>query len=85
MTTIRTAISLPASVFDQANALAQELKVSRSKLFSMALEEYVERRHNRRLLQEINVSYTPQADEEDRILAQNIRARYTPVAPDAEE
>ncbi len=62
MSTIKTAISLQRSLFEQAESLAQKLKISRSHLFVMALEEFIQRHQNRALLEEINQAYDGEAD-----------------------
>lgn len=43
MANIKTAISLQKALFDQVDSLAREKKVSRSRLFVMALEDYLRR------------------------------------------
>jgi len=40
---MKTAISIPDDVFTEAEALARELKQSRSQLYSRAVREYVAR------------------------------------------
>jgi mRNA interferase MazF len=40
-TTTRVALSIPKTLFDQAEALAGRLKVSRSRLFGIALEQFI--------------------------------------------
>ena len=40
---MKTAISIPDEVFSQADALARELKQSRSQLYTRAVREYVAR------------------------------------------
>ena len=65
MANIKTAISLQKSLFDQVEKLAHELKVSRSRLFVMALEEYIHRYQNRRLLERINNAYQGQSSASD--------------------
>ncbi|MGC4092900.1 MAG: hypothetical protein QM756_34445 [Polyangiaceae bacterium] len=42
---MKTAISLPDDVFEEAERLASRLKVSRSELYAKALQEFV-RRHS---------------------------------------
>lgn len=54
---IKTAISLQKSLFDQVEVLAHELKISRSRLFVLALEEFVQRHQNQQLLEQINLAY----------------------------
>ena len=43
---MKTAISLPDLVFEEAEALASQLGLSRSELYTKALQAYL-RRHNR--------------------------------------
>lgn len=62
MANIKTAISLQKSLFEQVNDLAHQMKVSRSRLFVMALEDYVHRHQNKRLLEKINQAYQGQPD-----------------------
>ena len=40
---MKTAVSVPDEVFDEAEHLAKRLKISRSQLYSNALSEYVSR------------------------------------------
>ncbi len=57
MATVKTAISLQESLFEQAEALAAKMKISRSRLIAMALEEFISRHQNRLLLEKINAAY----------------------------
>jgi metal-responsive CopG/Arc/MetJ family transcriptional regulator len=54
MATVKTAISLQHSLFEQVENLARDLRVSRNELVSLALEEYMHRHHNQQLLDAIN-------------------------------
>jgi len=66
MATVKTAISLQESLFEQAEVLAAQMNVSRSRLIAIALEEFIRRHHNRQLLEKINAAYgeIPHAPEE---------------------
>ena len=66
MGNVKTAISLQESLFQQVENLAQEMKVSRSRLFVLALEEYVRRHQNRQLLEKINKAYQDPSDANER-------------------
>lgn len=57
MANIKTAISLQKALFDQVDALAREKKVSRSRLFVMALEDYLRREENRKLAKQLAEVY----------------------------
>jgi len=69
MTHIKTAISLQKPLFEQVNALAREMKVSRSRLFVLALEDFIRRYQNQQLLEKINTAYedAPDPNEEFRL------------------
>ena len=65
MANIKTAISLQKTLFDQVEALAREKKVSRSRLFVMALEDYLRREENRKLAKQLTEVYgEPDPDQE---------------------
>jgi metal-responsive CopG/Arc/MetJ family transcriptional regulator len=71
MDTVKTAVSLSRSLFEQADELARELNVSRSRLYSLALEEYIRRQENQAMLEQINAVYADEVDaEEEATLAQ---------------
>lgn len=65
MANVKTAISLDESLFDQVEATTRELKISRSRFFAMAAQEFIERRRNRALLAAINAACDDELDEED--------------------
>ena len=65
-TSIKTAISIQQELFDAINQLAQELHISRSKLFMLAVEDFIAKNKNRQLLAQINAAYddtAPDAEE----------------------
>jgi metal-responsive CopG/Arc/MetJ family transcriptional regulator len=69
MANVKTAISLQESIFEQVETMAKEMGVSRSRLFTLALEEYFRRHQNRNLLEKINRAYqdSPHPDEKKRL------------------
>ena len=71
MSTVKTAISLEQSLFQRADQHAASLKISRSRVIALALEDYLHRQENLTLLEEINTAYddAPDPDEERRLKA----------------
>jgi predicted transcriptional regulator len=67
MTTIKTAISLPASLFEQAETLAGKMQISQSFLIEIPLEEFI-RRENQQLLEKINAACEAPLSEEEQVL-----------------
>ena len=76
MASIKTAISLQESLLDKVDALAQELDISRSRLFVLAAEEFIQRRENRELLEAINIAYDDSSDTEEEMLRQKMRHKH---------
>ena len=74
--TVKTAISLDGGLFRQAQGLARRLKVSRSRLFATAMEEYIERRRNVELLQAMNAACEVPEDPDEQKLRRLQRRQY---------
>jgi metal-responsive CopG/Arc/MetJ family transcriptional regulator len=72
---IKTGISLEKSLLKQIDALAHELEISRSRLFVLAVEEFIHRRENQKLLESINAAYDDLPDSEEENL-RNTWRRY---------
>lgn len=65
---MKTAISLPDPVFKAAEALAEQMGVSRSQLYTLALQAYL-RKHNRnQILNKLNQVYSVESSELDPVL-----------------
>jgi len=65
MSTVKTAISLEKSLFEEMNELARQMKVSRSRVFSLAAQEFIRRQQNATLLEQINAAYDDDPDPEE--------------------
>lgn len=76
MVNVKTAISLPESLLKQAETLATEMKVSRSRLLALALEEFIERRANRKLLEQINAAYADAPDQIENVILDSMRRQH---------
>lgn len=66
---MKTAISLPDSVFEEAEALAQQLGLSRSELYTKALQAYLQRYNREQLLLKLNQVYSTESSELDPVMA----------------
>jgi metal-responsive CopG/Arc/MetJ family transcriptional regulator len=75
MSTIKTAISIQDSLFEQIETTAHELQISRSHLFTLAVEEYLRRRQNERLLQRINLA-VEEANQQEKSLPKRPRSGH---------
>ncbi len=66
---MKTAISLPDPVFQEAETLAQKLGMSRSELYTQALIAYLRRHNQERILSELNEVCSEEFSELDPVLA----------------
>jgi hypothetical protein len=75
MPNIKTAISIEKPIFDQVNDLAKNMKISRSRLFAIAAQEFIQRHANMELLQAINDAYD-ELPEVDTKVVDKMRPRH---------
>ena len=75
MANVKTAISIQQSLFEQAEALARELHISRSRLFALAVEDFMQRYENQRLLERINDAYADTTTPDEQALLRRMRRR----------
>ncbi|MBA4379709.1 MAG: CopG family transcriptional regulator [Anaerolinea sp.] len=75
-TTIKTAISIQKSLFEQAESLAQTLNMSRSHLFGMAIETFIKNYQNQTLLDEINQAYSDEPDPSEKVRFSKMRTQH---------
>ncbi len=79
MAQIKTAISLDESLYQQIDTVAHKLKVSRSRLFAMALEDFLRRLENEQLLQEINRTCQDEPVQAQQALRQGMRRLHRKI------
>ncbi|MFM6828405.1 MAG: CopG family ribbon-helix-helix protein [Dolichospermum sp.] len=66
---MKTAISLPDPVFEEAESLARQLGVSRSELYTKALKAYLRKYNRDQILGKLNQIYSEESSELDPVLA----------------
>ena len=76
MHNVKTAISMEKSLFEKAESLAHTMKVSRSRLIAIALQEYIDRQNNRQLLAQINAAYADDPDATEQTLRRKSRRHH---------
>ena len=57
MPNVKTAISIEEPIFEEMDVLAKTLKISRSRVFALAAQEFIQRHRNIELLQSLNDAY----------------------------
>ena len=81
MPSIKTAISIEKPIFDQVKDLAKNLNISRSRLFVIAAQEFIQRHNNLEILQAINDAYDDQPEVDTKII-DKMRPRHLKMVKD---
>jgi metal-responsive CopG/Arc/MetJ family transcriptional regulator len=79
MSNIKTAISVNKPLFDEMEALAQEMEVSRSEVFARAAREYVQHHKSRKIMEAINAAYGDVPDENEETLRKRMRRKQREI------
>jgi metal-responsive CopG/Arc/MetJ family transcriptional regulator len=79
MAVIKTAISLDANLFERINKLSEEIKLSRSQIFSQAVRYFIERKNNLELVRKINQAYPDILDEDEAELLEKSKKKYREI------
>ena len=79
MAHIKTAVSLRKDLFEQVETLASEMKISRSRLFALALEEFLQRYQSQQLLERINAAYDEAPDPSEQALRRRMRRQHRQI------
>ncbi|MFO7987036.1 MAG: hypothetical protein R6U38_14345 [Desulfatiglandaceae bacterium] len=82
MRNVKTAISIDKPLFDQINSLAHKMNTSRSRVFSLAAKEFIQRHKNQELLDAINSAYGDVSDEKESTLKSAMRSRHLNMVQD---
>ena len=62
---VKTAISLDENLFNEVNKLAADLHVSRSKLFTLAVKDYLKKQESKKILAQLNTVYSGTSSKEE--------------------
>lgn len=72
---VKTAISMQEELFKEVNRLASELHVSRSKLFVMAVQDFIKKKESQNLLSQINSAFSDHPDSEEMKVQSKMRQK----------
>jgi metal-responsive CopG/Arc/MetJ family transcriptional regulator len=70
---MKTAVSIPDKIFEEAERLARRTKRSRSRLFSDALKEYLVRWNPDQITQAMNAALAEIDEEKDDFVSRSAR------------
>lgn len=73
---MKTAISVDAELLTEADRTARKLGLSRSRLFSIALEAYLRDRRQQETLERLNLAYAGKPDPASRATQKKMKAKF---------
>lgn len=76
MQAVKTAISMNKNLFVQVDTIARTMNVSRSKLFVIAVEDFIAHTKNKELLAQINAAYSDEPDATEQVLRSTSRRQH---------
>jgi metal-responsive CopG/Arc/MetJ family transcriptional regulator len=82
MANIKTAISIEKPLFEEVAALAEEMEVSRSYLFTLAARDFIQHHKSQKLLDAINATYDDLPNNEEERLRAQIKSKHRQLVKD---
>ena len=79
---IKTAISLEKALFEELEALAHDMEVSRSHLFSLAAQQFIQRHKSQEMLVQINEAHDDLPDPGEEALQKRRRTKHRELVKD---
>ena len=79
MASVKIAISLDKPLFEQAEILAREMNVTRSRLFMIAMDDLIRRHQNQLLLERINAAYSDTPPPAEQTLQLKMRRQHRQI------
>jgi len=73
---VKTAISLDEALLIKVNKLSSDLHVSRSKVFTLAVQDYLKKQENQSLLAQLNEAYEDFPGEEEREISKSMQIKH---------
>ena len=76
---MKTAISLDGELLHEADQAARAMGLSRSRLFSLALEDYLRHRRQERMIEQLNRAYADHPNPADTRTAKRMKAKFRSI------
>lgn len=82
MANIKTAISIEKPLFEEVEALAKKMEVSRSHLFTLAARDFIQHHKSQKLLDTINAAYDDLPDNEEEKIRAQMKSKHRQLVKD---
>jgi metal-responsive CopG/Arc/MetJ family transcriptional regulator len=74
--TMKIAISVDGQLLEEANRTARQMGLSRSRLFSLAVQQYLRHRSQEQTLEQLNQVYASESVPAERRVATKMKAKF---------
>jgi metal-responsive CopG/Arc/MetJ family transcriptional regulator len=79
---MKTAISIEDEILREADETARQMGVSRSRLFALAVSDFLQRHRQERMLVRLNEVYANETEPAEKRLLKGIKAKVRPTVKD---
>ncbi len=79
---MKTAISIDDGLLHEADETARRMGLSRSRLFALAVGDFLERQRQEQMLRRLNEVYAKAAEPAEQALLKRIKAKVRPAVKD---
>ena len=79
MSAIKTAISIDEDLYEEVKDLSSRLNMSKSRIFSQAVEYFIDKKNNLELLKKINELYSTELNEIDTEYLEAAKKSYSKI------
>ncbi|MBI4748314.1 MAG: ChpI protein [Acidobacteria bacterium] len=76
MSTVKTAVSISKTLLNATDEAARDLKLPRSQVVALALEEFLQKHRNQQLLIQLNAAYGDDPSDEDQQFQSRMKPRF---------
>jgi len=80
--TVKTAISVERELFEEMEALAQDMEVSRSRVFTLAARQFIQRHKSKEILDKINAAHDDLPDPVQEAYQKRMRVKHRETVRD---
>lgn len=79
MLAVKTAISVDKNLFEEVENYARAKKLTRSKVFSLAAQAFIEHQKNKEMFAQINAAYADEPDAVEKAILRKSRSQHRQI------
>ena len=75
MAIVKATITIQKNLLQQADEIARRMKITRNRLFALAIEDFIRRYENKLILEQINLAYADSLDPDEQETLRRMRRK----------